>query len=69
MESSKLISPLKNAIGKPIWIHSGTSDIWLPNIKQQNQRDFYKYFGANVSFVETNYGHTIPKIREEFCES
>jgi hypothetical protein len=34
MESNNLISPLRNAMGKPIWIHSGTNDVWLLNIKQ-----------------------------------
>ena len=33
MESKGLISPLVNALGKPIWIHSGTSDLWVQNIK------------------------------------
>jgi hypothetical protein len=33
MESNNLISPLSNAAGKPIWVHSGLSDIWVPPIK------------------------------------
>lgn len=31
MESQNLISPLSNAIGKPIWIHSGLLDTTVPH--------------------------------------
>jgi hypothetical protein len=31
MESQNKIAPLSNAIGKPIWIHSGLKDTTVPH--------------------------------------
>jgi hypothetical protein len=33
MESQNMIAPLSNAQKKPVWIHSGLSDNWIPSIK------------------------------------